>query len=141
MNFDRLVLIKKIEDKIQRLESKAINDHNDAVEMWALSKVKWQDKYGQAWNDYATQIIAYLNDGVPIRETDHPMPQRKGSGRYTAFFLGSLDKPEPREAKTADLKALLETLRATEDKTVSHSTIERLGFKVGDLFREEPREN
>lgn len=139
MNFKIADLIEQVEKRIAQLETAAEKNHTKQVEQWHADHERWMSRYAEDWAYYANRILTSLEDGKPIRETDHMPPVVRTDARVTAYFNNTLTPPEkkPSSNYVNELKTLLKVLRATDTTDISAEELEKMGFNPAFVFRED----
>jgi hypothetical protein len=135
MKFNRLQLIKLIDEEVIRREKATAQKAQADLEAYTDRRADWHEKYRDAWRDFRDAIDRSLELGDPMLWDDVPpdLIERHGGGRLNFWTDRVPEKsPKPYLGDLPAVKALLEA--ATGDEEVTAAELMRMGFKVSTLF-------
>jgi hypothetical protein len=140
MKFERTVLIEKVKAEIERRERLAAEQTAQAAVNHDHARRAYIEGTADAWNSFANLIKRRVRSGQPVTGAD--VPVALGGGRANGWtqrggWLHTWENSGPSVA-TADVTALttlLALLEASLVETVTTSELERMGFKMAQLFR------
>lgn len=134
MKFTRTALIDRVKAEIDRLEQATTSDNAEVQTKYQERRQQYLDRTGDAWKEFAATIRRRQNKNQPIVPGDIPAVLRDGrNGGHVAVW----DYPDPKErvAPTGDLGTLLSLLESATDDEISTVSLERMGFRMAQLFR------
>lgn len=137
MNFDRVDLIAKIDKKLKDMKDmreKAAQQSGEIVKAYENAKQDWIRKHSNAWTNVALAIQDKIAKGQVITAKDLEPVADSRFGRFTTFDYEPPKPKKPPEEKVARLTSLRDALELSTDKTVSDSTISRMGWTISELF-------
>lgn len=140
MIFERTVLIEKVKAEIERRQQVAVEKTTQAKVDYDHDRRAYTESTADAWNAFANLIKRRVRAGTPVLASD--IPHVLGGGRQnvwsnTGGWLRTWTDKRPGD-ETADvgaLNTLLTLLEANQTDKVSTAELERMGFRMRDLFR------
>lgn len=133
MKFQRADLITRVKAEIER-RKQAMAEHNaEAAQKHEEARLKYLEATSPAWGELATTIRRRLRNNQPITTDDIPEELRTGRN-YGYVAMWDSKSPTDRVADTRHLDALLECLESATDEVISASSLERLGFRMAQIF-------
>lgn len=137
MRFTRQVLVDRVKAEIGRREAEAIERTAEAAIEYDKARASYVTNTKDAWNAFANTIKRRVRAGQPVTTTDVPAVLGGSFGRSSAGYLQCWSDGGPRvwEPDVTTLQTLLALLESTTTDEVSTTELERMGFKMGHLFR------
>lgn len=140
MIFERTVLVEKVKAEIERRQQVAAEKTTQAKIDYDYDRRAYIESTADAWNMFANLVKRRVRAGTPV--TDRDVPTMLGGGRQNGWSqtggrLRTWSEKPPRD-ETADvgaLSTLLTLLEANQTDKVSTAELERMGFRMRDLFR------
>jgi hypothetical protein len=140
MIFERTVLIERVKAEIERRQQAATERCAKAKLDYDRERRAYIENTAEAWNALANTIKRRCRSGVPVLAGD--IPHVLGGGRNNGWSSPGgwlqtwTEKPPSDETPdVAALTTLLALLEASLTDKVSTTELERMGFKMAQLFR------
>jgi hypothetical protein len=140
MIFERTVLIERVKAEIERRQQAATERSAQAKLDYDHDRSAYIENTADAWNAFANLIKRRCRSGAPVTHKDIPISL--GGGRQngwsnTGGWLRTWTEKSPSDevADVAALTTLLALLEASLTDKVSTTELERMGFKMAQLFR------
>lgn len=134
MRINRLELIKQLNARIDALTQAAEDKYQQAIQAEHDREEAYFDKTGEAWRDFAGNILGALNAGRGVVAADVPEGLRGwGHGSGPELFQPKVAKRE--RPAIGELARLIKLLEACPDETVSLASLERAGFVLGRVLK------
>lgn len=136
MMFARYDLINRVKDEIARREQAAEEYNAKAVQKYEQRRQEYLDETAAAWRQFADTIRVRQRAGKPIAYEDIPRELRGGFSRgHVRTWNDEQARPDKKTADVEALKTLLDLLESATDDTVTTASLERMGFRMAQLFR------
>lgn len=138
MKFARQVLVDRVKAEIGRREAEAIERTAKAAIEYDKARASYVTNTKDAWNTFANTIKRRVRAGQPVAVADVPAMlgaggfNRNGQGYIQCWSGGG---PRVWEPDVTTLQTLLALLESTTTDEISTTELERMGFKMGHLFR------
>lgn len=134
MKFARTDLIDRVEAEITRRQQHTADRNKKATAHFEKTRREYIDRTSDAWIELATTVRRRVRNSQPVTSTDIPKALRGG---YTTGHIRTFDDTEPQEwtADTSALETLLDLLKSATDDEISTTHLERMGFRMAQLFR------
>ncbi len=135
MKFARNDLVDRVRNEIARREARAVERTAEAAAKRDAALAEYLETTTPAWSALADTIRQRKRYGKPVTAEDIPAALRGRNGSTGYVSVWTEPRAETYTADTGPLSALLALLEATSDEEITTSSIERLGFRIADLFR------
>lgn len=137
MIFDRTVLIERIKAEIERRQAEASERTKESAAEYEQGLAAYLDSSAAAWNDFANTIKRRLRAGAPVTSKDIPAALGGKNIYRTGGYLRTWNEGGPlvHAADVTALTTLLHLLESSTSSAVSTAELERMGFKMAQLFR------
>lgn len=137
MRFARQVLVDRVKAEIGRREAEAVERTAEAAAEWSKARAAYVTNTKDAWNAFANTIKRRVRAGQPVAVADVPAMLSGSFGRNGGGYLQCWNDGGPRvwEPDVTTLQTLLALLESTTTDEISTTELERMGFKMGHLFR------
>lgn len=137
MKFARQVLVDRVKAEIGRREAEAIKRTTEAAIEWSKTRAAYVTNTKDAWNAFANTIKRRVRAGQPVTTADVPATLGAGFNRNGQGYIQCWSDGGPRvwEPDVTTLQTLLALLESTTTDEISTTELERMGFKMGHLFR------
>jgi hypothetical protein len=135
VKFARTDLIDRVKAEIERLEQAAADRNAKYAQKYVERRQEYLDRTGPAWSELANTIRNRHRKSQPMTADDIPTLLRGG---YTAGHVRTWDddsKPDEYTADTTHLATLLNLLESATDDEITTAGLERMGFRMAQLFR------
>jgi hypothetical protein len=132
VKFQRTVLIDQVNTEIARRQQAIAERNAKAQQEHEQRRSEHVEATSAAWQTLAATIRKRVSKGLPVTDEDIPTELRNGRGGYVRTF--SDREPGERVANTQALTTLLDLLKASTDDEVTDTSLQRMGFRMGDLF-------
>lgn len=142
MKFVRTDLIERVRNEIKRRETEAKAETGKAAEAYSRRRLAYVRDVNPLWTGLADRIRSRVRNGQPLTLADIPDQLidrswgRSSNRQVATVTLWDDTEPVPETARTEELHTLLALLESTDVETVTLATLDRLGFKMTQLFRQ-----
>lgn len=141
MKFDRIDLIERVKNEIERREAEARAENDKAAEVRNQRRMAYVRDVNPLWAQLADRIRLRVRTDQPLILADIPsdlVDRSWGrSNERTVVTVTLWDDREPalHKAHTDDLHTLVALLGSTDVPEVTLATLDRLGIKINQVFR------
>lgn len=133
MKFARKDLIDRIRAEITRREEAVTAKNVRLLADYVANRDEHVRRTGPAWNMFANTIKRRVRAGQPVTTAD--VPREIKSPWNDNAQPWDRTGPAQHVAEVGALQALLALLESTDAEEVTLATLDRIGFRVRDLFR------